>query len=135
MKIKMQSRVQPKTSAKEDKEIEPYIGVAHSLMCAYVVTGILLLILAAFLYQMDIGQEKVAIGIILIYIIGNFCGGYKAGKYMCERKYLWGLLVGLLYVVLLFLITLVVYRTMNHNNVLSTIVLCMASGMIGGMIS
>lgn len=136
MKSRMQPRTSSRVSGKEDVREEPvYILLIKALLCAYAVTGILLVMLAFLLYKMDLNQQKVAVGIILIYIIANFCGGFVSGRYMKEKKYLWGTILGLLYVVLLFLITFAVYRTMNQGDVVTTMILCIVSGTIGGMLS
>ncbi|MFI3170758.1 MAG: TIGR04086 family membrane protein [Eubacteriales bacterium] len=106
-----------------------------SLLAAYFVTGIMLVLLAFLLYRFDWNESKVAIGIIAIYVLSTFTGGVLMGKYMRHKKYIWGMILGILYVALLFLITLIVYRTLNHNDIVTTIILCVAGGMLGGMLS
>ncbi len=111
------------------------LKVIQALLCSYVTTGILLAILAFLLYRFHLQESVIAIGIIVIYIISTFVGGFVLGKYMKEKKYLWGIILGILYVVLLFLITFGVYRTLNNGDIATTLVLCLSSGCIGGMLS
>ena len=47
-----------------------------ALLCAYVVTGILLLILALLLYKAGLSEENVNAGILLTYVISTFSGGF-----------------------------------------------------------
>ena len=54
-------------------------NLVKALLCAYLVTGMFLLILALLLYKAGLSEENVNLGIILIYVIGTFCDG-KTGR-------------------------------------------------------
>ena len=77
------------------------VWLLKSLLCAYIVTGILLVILALLLYKAGLSEEMVNAGILLIYVISTFSGGFIMGKLTGNRKFLWGLAAGTLYFVLL----------------------------------
>ena len=111
--------------------------VLKSLLASYIVTGLLLLLLTFLLYQFDLDEQKVMAGIIVTYVVSTFIGGFIIGKLTRERKFVWGLIVGAVYFVLLFLISFGVYREINTNgtNVMTTILLCLGGGMLGGMLS
>ena len=111
--------------------------ILKALLCAYVVTGILLLLLTLLLYKMNLDEGKVTAGIIVIYVLSTFVGGFAAGKMAKVRRFVWGLSIGVLYFALLLLISLGIYRTVQGNgaNVLTTFLLCAGGGMLGGMIS
>lgn len=113
------------------------VWILKALLCAYVVTGILLLLLTLLLYKLNLDEGKVTGGIIAIYVISTFVGGFAAGKMAKVRKFAWGLTIGILYFGLLLLISLGVYRTLQGSgaNVLTTFLLCAGGGMLGGMIS
>ena len=108
-----------------------------ALLCAYVVTGILLLILALLLYKAGLSEGNVNAGILLTYVISTFSGGFVIGKLTGSRKFLWGLLAGILYFVLLLLISLGIYHSLQGASVetAAAFVLCAGGGMLGGMIS
>ncbi len=112
-------------------------AVGVSLFLMFAVSGALLLLLAFLLYQMELGEEVVKAGIIVIYIISGIAGGFLIGKMRREKKFLWGLCAGVIYFVLLFLISCAVNGGLPQDmvKVLTTLVLCTASGMAGGMIS
>ena len=76
-------------------------------------------------------------GIIVIYVLSTFVGGFILGKLKRVKKFLWGLIMGVLYFVLLFLISFVVYRSFDGNgtNVMTTLLLCAGGGMLGGMLA
>lgn len=111
--------------------------ILKSLLIAYVLTGALLLVLAMLLYKMDMDEKTVSAGIIAIYITATLIGGLAIGKMAKARRFLWGLILGILYFALLILITLGVYRTLDGamGNYITTFLLCAGGGMIGGMIS
>lgn len=111
--------------------------VLKALMAAYVVTGLLLLLLTLLVYKMEFSEEKVTAGITAIYVLSTFVGGLVIGKVSKMRKFLWGLAVGILYFGLLLLISFGIYRTLQGNgtNILTSFLLCAAGGMAGGMIS
>lgn len=127
-----------------EKKAGKKAGPAHgsmwllkALLCAYVTTGILLLILTLLLYKLNLSEENVNAGIILIYVISTFAGGFVMGKLAGVRKFLWGLLAGALYFVLLILISFGIYRTIQSDAVSlsTTFLLCAGGGMLGGMVS
>lgn len=139
-KIKMKlnrSMSMPNVHTRKEINKEPSVVIPciKSLLGAYMVTGVLLLALAYLLYRFHLGEKAVAVSIVIIYIISTFVGGVLIGKYMKIRKYFWGFIIGILYVLLLFVITFGIYRTLNNGNVATTIILCMCSGTIGGMVS
>ena len=55
-------------------------NLVKALLCAYLVTGMFLLILALLLYKAGLSEENVNLGIILIYVIGTFSGGFVMGR-------------------------------------------------------
>ncbi|MGN1166637.1 MAG: TIGR04086 family membrane protein [Lachnospiraceae bacterium] len=111
--------------------------ILKSLLTSYIVTGILLVILAMLLYKFELNEKIVSAAIVGIYVISTLIGGFIIGKLMKVRRFLWGMGIGILYFALLLLITLGVYRTLNGNsaNLLTTFILCAGGGMAGGMIS
>lgn len=113
------------------------ISMIKALLASYIVTGILLFILTFLLYKFEWDEQKVTAGIIVIYVVSTFVGGFIMGKLKKARKFLWGLVMGLLYFALLFLISFGVYRSFDGNgtNVMTTLLLCAGGGMLGGMLA
>lgn len=111
--------------------------ILKSLLTAYLITVILLVILAMLLYKFELNEKIVSAAIVVIYVLSTFAGGFIIGKLVGVRKFLWGLGVGVLYFALLVLITLGVYKTVNSDsvNLLTTLILCAGGGMTGGMLS
>lgn len=111
--------------------------VLKSLLVSYVVTGILLLLLAMALYKLELNEKAVSAAIVAIYIMATLIGGIIIGKFAKVKRFLWGLGLGIGYFALLLLITLGVYHTLNGDgtNLVTTFILCAGGGMAGGMLS
>ena len=109
--------------------------VLVDLVAMYIITGLLLILLAALLGRVDMSDAAVSIGIIATYIVSCFAGGFLIGKK--KKKYLWGLCVGAFYFAVLLLGNLAVNRGLDGQlvHMLTTAVLCILSGMAGGMLS
>ena len=112
-------------------------AVLKSLLLSYVLTGISLLLLAFLLFQFNLGEKPVAIGILVIYVISCLAGGFLVGKIIRKEKYLFGLLVGLSYSLLLAIVSFAVQgkwdMTMRHA--VTTFLMCLGGGALGGMLS
>ena len=113
------------------------IPVMVILVTMYIITGMLLLLLAFLMYKMDLGEPVVNGAIIAIYIIAGFLGGFLMGKKTGVKKYLWGFLMGALYYGVLILVGLILHQGLGAEPVhlLSTMILCLLSATAGGMIS
>ncbi len=111
--------------------------ILKALLASYIVTGILLFAVTFFLYKFEWDEQMVTAGIIVIYVVSTFVGGFILGKIRKARKFLWGLIIGVLYFALLFLISFGVYRNFDGNgtNVITTLLLCAGGGMLGGMLA
>ena len=111
------------------------VRIVKALLVSYLLTGGLLLLLAGLLYRFRLDEGKIQIGIILIYIVSCFAGGFLAGKMMKSRKFLWGVLLGLLYFLIMTLVSLAVNRGLQDGTTsyLTAFLLCMGGGMLGGM--
>lgn len=102
---------------------------------AYAVTGILLLILAGMLYRFQLSNKAVRVGIVLIYLVSTFLAGFLAGKKAKRRKYLWGLLMGAGYFLILALMSLLLHGTGEGLGFVTPLLLCLGGGTLGGMVS
>lgn len=113
------------------------IALLKGLLFSYLLTGVLLLVLALLLYKMGLSEKIVSICIIGIYVIATFTGGFLTGKKMGNKRFVWGLLLGIAYFLILVVISLCVNHSIGEfsNHFFTTLVLCGAGGMLGGMLS
>ena len=109
----------------------------RTLIFTYLVSGVLLTALAFALYKFRLPESQITLGISGVYILSCFMGGFMAGKAMRSRKFLWGLLTGILYFAFLLIMSFLQDRTITADAVrLGTVfAMCSLSAMAGGMIS
>ncbi len=107
------------------------------LAFSYILTAVFLLVLSMLLYKFRLSETIINIGIVVIYIAATFLTGFLAGKKIGTKKYLWGLFLGAGYFLILTLISLLINHGISDfsGNFLSTLFLCVGSGMLGGMLS
>lgn len=117
--------------------IQKIMWMLKAMLASYIVTGLLLLLLTFLLYQFKLDEQTVVAGIIVIYVVSTFIGGLILGKLTKKRKFFWGSILGGLYFLLLFAISYGIYREFNTNglNAITTALLCVGGGMLGGMVS
>lgn len=113
------------------------LTVLKILLLMYVTTGIMLLILTMLLSKFQLTESAVSIGIVIIYVASGFLGGLLAGKKMKNRRFMWGMLMGCSYFLVLIIGSVLFQKgiDMEISRVITTLILCTASGMIGGMVS
>lgn len=125
---------------KSGKEVTGKVPVLFLLKCllvSYILTGGMLMLLALLVYRFSLSEKLVSVVIIGIYIGATFLAGFLAGKKLKAKKYLWGLLVGSVY----FLVLVVLSLAVNHSfkdvatNFFTVLIMCAGSGMLGGMLS
>ena len=121
----------------EGKRQNEIFLIIKILFAMYIVTGVILMLLAFLLYKMDLSENVINIGVILVYVISGFLGGFIIGKVKKARKFIWGMLIGGLYFLILMAASLIFNKGLGNDmtHFFSTLVLCIASGMVGGMLS
>lgn len=107
------------------------------LFLSYIVTVLVLLVITFLLYKMKLSENIVSGAIVLTYIAATFFAGFLAGKKMKTKRYLWGLGMGFAYYVVFIILSLVINRGDMElsRTILTTLVLCVGGGMLGGMLS
>lgn len=115
----------------------PVASLMKSLLFSYILTVLMLGVLAFLLYKLQLGEKAVNIAIIVIYVAATFFGGFLAGKRMRTRRFLWGLAVGSAYFVILAAVSLIAGKgnIQVGNSFFTTLALCAGGGMLGGMVS
>ena len=115
----------------------PVLFLLKCLLFSYILTGGLLMLLALMVYRFGLSEKTVSAVIVFIYIGATFFAGFVTGKKQKTRKFMWGLLMGVLYFMVLVILSLVVNHSFKDvaSNFFSVLALCAGSGMLGGMLS
>ncbi len=113
------------------------IYLLKGLLFSYIVTAFVLLILSFLMLKLDLSGAVISGGINFVYIISAFTGGFFVGKKTEQKKFLWGMLMGVFYFVILMLISLLMNRVspLPMGSLFSVFIISSLSGMLGGMIS
>lgn len=120
-----------------NQELGCITNILKSLLLAYMITGICLLILAVALYKLKLTESVIGIGIIVIYAVSSLIAGFFAGKSFGNHKYLWGLFSGASYFLILLGVSIALKEDPKEivSNIYTTLAICAGSGMLGGMIA
>ncbi len=111
--------------------------LTRSLLISYLLSALLLTLLAFGLYRLKLSPSRVSAGIYGIYGISCFIGGMLAGKGLPNRRFFWGLLSGLLYFLVLALMSFLLHKGLETDTKTLTLILaaCAGCGTVGGMVS
>jgi len=114
-----------------------FIYVLEGILFSYIITALLLLIISFLLLKIDLAGAVISGVINVTYIISAFMGGFFVGKKVEQKRFLWGLVVGVFYFIILMLVSLVMNRVgpLPVGSLLTVFVITSLSGMLGGMIS
>jgi putative membrane protein (TIGR04086 family) len=112
-------------------------AVLKGLLFSYIITAFILLLLSFLMLKLDLSGAVISGGIIFAYIISTFIGGFFVGKKAEQKKFIWGLIMGVFYFIILMVVSIAMNRAepLPLNNLLTTFLICSLSGMVGGMIS
>lgn len=107
------------------------------LLVMYAVTALLLFLLAVLVQRLGWESGAISIGISVVYVISCFFGGFLAGKVQKTKKFIWGILMGLMYMIVMLMISMIVKHGLGGetSDFAWNLLLCVGGGMIGGMVS
>ena len=107
------------------------------LLAQGIITIIAILILSFILLKANASANMLQIAIIAIYVIANFIGGFIIGKTVKQQKFVWGLIVGIIYFVMLSIVSFIIHKQFYQDvgYAMTVLGICAGSGMLGGMLS
>ncbi|NLK73676.1 MAG: TIGR04086 family membrane protein [Clostridiales bacterium] len=113
------------------------IYLLKGLFISYIVTGFILLILAFLMLKMDISSAVISGGTIFTYILSGFISGFYVGKKVEQKKFLWGLAMGVAYFIIFMLVSILMNQgaSLALGSLLMVLIISAISGMVGGMLS
>lgn len=115
---------------------ERLVALLKCLMAAYLITGVLLLLVAGLLYKFSPGENVIDISIIVIYCISSLLAGLFFSKGASSRRFLWGMMAGAAYFVIICAVSVVADPDFVpvSNSCITTLLICLGSGTLGGML-
>jgi len=113
------------------------LAVLKGLLFSYIITAFILVLLSFLMLSLDLPSMVISAGVIAAYIASTFVGGLIVGKKAEQKKFLWGLILGVFYFIILMLVSMVMNKAepVPLGNLFTAFLICSLSGMAGGMIS
>lgn len=111
------------------------ISIFKAIVTSFILTLILLFIFSIILTYTSMGENSIPSVIIIITVISILIGGSIAGATIKKNGIIYGGIIGLIYILSLYLISSIV-NTGFSVNIYSTImiILSIIAGMIGGIV-
>ena len=111
------------------------IQLAKGIVLAYILSAAALAVLAFMMYQWDVSDAVVRGGILFAYVLSCFISGMVVSRNHSQRRYLWGLLTGAIYFIILWVVSMIGNREAftGLSGIFPTLALCLSGGMLGGM--
>lgn len=111
--------------------------LVKALFVSYIMTGVILLILALIMYKAEPPNMFISTGVVFAYIFSAFIGGMIVGKKTQEKRFLWGIISGLLYFSIIFAVSILMNKDIMSQlgSTIVVFVTCGFGGMLGGMLS
>ena len=112
------------------------IQVLKVAAAAVVVSIILLLLGALISYKLRLSDAQMSFFAVAIYAVGAFIAGFGTGRLKKEKRLLWGLCAGVLYFFVILLVSIVsgMGLHLDAGRLIKCVIICLASGAIGGII-
>lgn len=108
-----------------------------AMTVSYLITLLSLSLISFGLLRTDMKGSFVNVLLIMTAVISCIAAGLIAGKKMKTKRFLWGILAGVIYFILLCLIKVFLGDTpgIGSPHFLTSFLCCLGSGMLGGMLS
>lgn len=112
------------------------IPILKVLLFEFILSIILLLIIAFVMYKTGMGQGTAKILILGVYLVSTFLGGLIIGKAEKSKRLIWGAAAGILYLAVLLVASVIVNSGLTgENNIILSAACCILGGCLGGMTS
>ena len=117
--------------------VDQLISLLIMIAGMYLLSGLLLLLLSAITYYGNFSGKVTEIGILIIYVLVCFLGGFLMGKRKKSKRFLWGMGTGAGYFLVILLVSLAMngFVMKDGLGVLLVFSICTGTGTIGGMLS
>lgn len=111
------------------------LNMTKIIVFTYILTGLLLFLLAFLMYKMDLADKQINLGVIAVMVIATFVGGIISAKTFREKRFIYGAAVGVTYFLILMLISLIMHKDSKlTQDTLTMFIMCLGGGTLGGML-
>ncbi|MBE5962797.1 MAG: TIGR04086 family membrane protein [Lachnospiraceae bacterium] len=113
------------------------ISVMKSVLFSYLVTIFMLLVIAFLMLQTGLSGGVLGAMVIVTYIVSVFLGSFYMGRHVEQKRFVWGLIVGVVYFAIYCMISMIVHgeEPAEVMHFVKAFLIIAGSGMLGGMLS
>lgn len=117
-------------------EVEIVRVMAAAWLISVMVSAVGIVLASLIFYAAGEGQNRIRVSVYVVVVLAVLIGGIYAGHRIGYRRFLWGLALGTLYYVTLCLISVAsgCIAASEWQFCLPFVLLCLGSGMLGGML-
>ncbi len=110
-------------------------GVLKGIVTAMISSVVMILISALLMLTMKLNDSSLKVLVGATYFVASFLGGIVTAKAGKTKKYIWGMTCGVLYFMIILIMSLIVpeRETTNVLNATSCLLICVLAGCFGGM--
>ena len=111
--------------------------MAAAWLISVMISAVGMVLASLIFYAVGEGQNRIRVSVYVVVVLAVLIGGiYAAGHRIGYRRFLWGLALGAIYYVTLCLISVVsgCMAAAGWQFCLPFVLLCLGSGMLGGML-
>lgn len=114
---------------------ENAVKIIKALVSSYVVSFVLVLIMSFIMYKLKLSESQAYIGVIVIYVLSCAAGGFFLAKKTQSKRLPGGIFIGILYFVVLTLVSIIVNRGIYSDlpTMMKALAACVLGGAIGGI--
>ena len=96
-----------------------------------------MLLISFLMLKLELSSLVFSGAINFAYIASTFTGGFFIGKKTEQKKFIWGLVVGVLFFIVLMLVSMIMNRQgiIPLGSLFTVLIITSLSGMLGGMAS
>ena len=112
-------------------------NIFMAIVRSFIVSFMLLLIFAMIMYASDVSNNVVGVMVVITYFVSTLIGGFYVGSRVNEKKFMWGIILGIVYFVLLMIVSVISNKgdVALDISILIALVVSSIGGMVGGMVS
>lgn len=122
--------------------LHPLAAIGIAVAVSAVVTMLLLLLLTVLIYNTKISGTVSGVLMVAIYVLGPFAGAFVLGKLVGKKRYLWGLLLGIIYFLIFLALSRLSVSGAEQGSVIpgirdyiQVLLAVLPGGILGGMFS
>ena len=82
-------------------------NIFMAIVRSFIVSFMLLLIFAMIMYASDVSNNVVGVMVVITYFVSTLIGGFYVGSRVNEKKFMWGIILGIVYFVLLMIVSVI----------------------------